>query len=219
LPYYAGYFNAVELSETHDTIPAADTVAKWNKAVEKDVFKFCPQFYKGISHTGNIDIHKTGLTNSFISRLSILKEKLGTAVLEIREGTPFEQKDRLLKYLETLPQDFPVSLDIKSPEWFSNGELFHEFVKSLHRINKGLVITDSPGRRALVHMQLATSTAYVRFVCEGWNEIDLFRISEWKRQLKSWFAVGLEKCFFMLHIHNREGMEDFINYVREELDF
>lgn len=86
-------------------------------------------------------------------------------------------------------------------------------------MNKGLVITDTPGRRDAVHMHLSNATAFIRFDCRGDHELDLFRIDEWKKQLKSWYLQGLEKCYFFLHIESREFKDDFIQYARELLKF
>lgn len=219
LAFYANHFNASEFGITYDEMVQADKVSKWYKSVETLDFKCCPLFYKGITHSGKIDIQKLGLSSDFINRMKGLKEKLGTSILQLPDTYSTENTDSLLRYLEALPKDFNVSIEMRDAAWFHNPDRLGSFIEKLAKINKGLVITDSPGRRDAVHMQLSNATAVIRFNGLGWNELDLFRISQWKKQIQSWYLQGLEKCYFFLHLQQKEGEDDFIKYVQEEFRF
>ncbi|MEP6712960.1 MAG: DUF72 domain-containing protein [Ferruginibacter sp.] len=216
--FYSALFNAIELNATHDDIPDTEKINKWYRSVERSDFNFCPEFYKGITHSGPIGLTKMGITNEFIKRMREFKEKLGVSFLQL----PHLQqpaKENIIAYLKLLPRDFPLSIGFTHEEWFTNPGLLSEFIKELNTLNIGTVITDTPARRDTVHMQLSNGNAFIRFYCQGDHELDLFRIEQWKKQLRSWFLQGLEKCYFFLHIQSQTAEEDFINYVQYELKF
>ena len=146
------------------------------------------------------------------------KEKLGTGFLQIPDQSPVEDAEDLIGFLKSLPA-CDLSIELRNAAWFADPVRFSSLVKSLNNLGKGLVITDSPGRRDAVHMQLSNTTAFIRFNAQGDHELDLFRIDEWKKTLRSWYRQGLEKCYFFLHIHSQEFEDDFISYARHELNF
>ncbi len=219
LPYYAKYFNAILLDNTHEVFPKYDVVEKWGRSVENASFKFCPRFHKYITDSTGIDLHKLGLTKDFIKATGGFKEKLGTAIL----STPFSfepmHADSFVKFLAALPSDFELSVELNNPKWFEESETTTLFASQLNKFNRGLVITDTPERRDQVHMQLSNATAFVRFYCDGGLSVDEFRLVEWKRQLRSWFLQGMKECYFFLHISNKDAEDYFIELANELLSF
>ncbi len=219
LPFYANHFNAVELNATYDNIISAEQFNKWYNSVKAIDFKFCPVFYKGIIQQGTIGLHKTGLTKDFIERMIFLKEKLGPSLFQLNETHTADTKDKLIEYLKVIPREFELSVEIRNAAWLADKDRFSSFVGMLNNLNKGIVITDTPGIRDAAHMQLSNSTAFIRFNCQGDTELDMFRIEQWKKQLRSWYLQGLENCYFFLHIHNKAYEADFAYYVQQELVF
>ena len=219
LGYYSQHFNAIALKETYNDLPDINKINSWYKSTERNDFTFCPQLSKAITHTGPVGLSKLGLTNDFITRVKGLKEKLGTSFMELTETFAPGQQQTLIQFLEHLPTNFDLSIEIRNEEWFIKTAVWLSFVKQLNSLHKGLVITDTPGKRALVHMQLSNATAFIRFSCQGDHELDLFRIEQWKKQLKSWFLQGLECCHFFVHVQNDSAEEDFMNYVQYSLAF
>jgi len=218
LKYYSTVFNSVEMNNTHYAIPNKEQIATWYNSVGSD-FRFCPKLSKTISHYGNIGLQKVGATNDFINSVSEFKERLGQSFIQLKETITSEAKKGIVDYLKKLPSDFNLSVELRNENWFSDKAFFEDFVKELSRMNKGLVICDTPGRRDAVHMQLSNATAFIRFVCHGGEALDMFRIEQWRKQLKSWYLQGLEKCYFFLHIHDGNSEDDFIKYVQSELKF
>ncbi len=108
-------------------------------------------------------------------------------------------------------------MEIRSEEWFKNKEKFSSLLKELNTIDKGIVISDTPGRRDAVHMMLSNGTAFIRFNCFGYHELDHFRIQQWKKVLRSWYLQGLNKCYFFLHVADKKSETAFSNYVQKEL--
>ncbi len=219
LPFYAKYFNAVLMDSTHETFPKSDQVEKWGRSVENGSFKFCPRFHKYITDSTGIDIHKLGLTKDFIKATDGFKEKLGTALLSTPLSFEPVNADNFVKFLAAIPPGFDLSVELISPKWYNQSEALTLFAAQLNKFNKGLVITDTPERRDIVHMQLSNATAFIRFYCDGGLSVDEFRLVEWKRQLKSWFLQGLKECYFFLHISNKEAEDYFIDLAKDLLKF
>jgi uncharacterized protein YecE (DUF72 family) len=217
--YYAKHFNAIALTETFEELPDLHKINSWYKAVVTEDFKICPQLHKAITHIGPVGLSKIGLTNDFITRVKGLKEKLGTSFMELPETLAPDQQQTFVQFLDQVPAGFDLSIEITNEEWFLKEALWLSFVKHLNSINKGLVITDTPGKRALVHMQLSNATAFIRFNCQGDHELDLFRIEQWQKQIKSWFLQGLQSCHFFVHVQNDAAEDDFMNYVKYTLQF
>jgi len=219
LPFYAGYFKATELYSSHQTLPTADEINKWYRSIKEKEFNICPQIHQDIADTGRIGLPKIGLTNQFIERMKGLQDKLGSTFIHVPETYGWEDKGGLLDYCKALPPDFEMAVEITNPTWLGDAGRMLDFAAALNRTNKGTVITDAPGRREAVHMQLSTPVAFIRFYCGPELELDMFRIEQWKKQLKSWYLQGLEKCYFFLHIENKEAEVEFSEYVKYEMIF
>lgn len=212
-------FNSAELYATHDEMPSAEQVRKWHRAVEGTGFRYCPWLYKGISHTGRIDSPKLGLTGEFFNRIGGLADCTGTSLLCLPDTVTAEHRDGLFRYLQGVGPEKELSVEFRHESWFADKDRFLLVMEKLHQLKKGVIITDIPQRRDAVHMQLSSATAVIRFYGIGWNDTDLFRISQWKKAIHSWYLQGLEKCYFFLHLKNTDGLDDFIEYVQEELSF
>ena len=60
------------------------------------------------------------------------------------------------------------------------------------------IITDTAGRRDLLHMNLTTPKAFIRFVGAN-HKTDYSRIDEWVNRLINWKNNGVEEISFFLH--------------------
>jgi uncharacterized protein YecE (DUF72 family) len=218
LPFYSKHFTTTELINTFDNFPTTEQVSKWYNATDIG-FKFCPQINKMISHIGDVGIHKVGATNDFIKMIRGLKEKLGPVLIQLNDTASIETKDNIFAYLQKLPTDIAAAIELRNEDWFVSKTKFEVFVRQVNAVNKSIVITDTPGRRDAVHMHLSNNIAFIRFVCDGNEVLDMFRIEQWRRQLRSWYLQGLDTCYFFLHINNKNAENDFIEYVKSELIF
>ncbi len=215
LPFYAGQFNALEFNGSHYHIPAEIQVKKWYDKTDGHAFQFCPKFPQLISHRGKIDpVSKAGVTDQFLKSIAAFEDKLGAGFLQVSDSYSYKNKEELLNYFKSLPRDIDLFAETRHPSWFENVAIMDEFARELAAINKGWVMTDTPGRRDILHMRLPNRKAFIRFVCQGNNEIDRFRIHAWKQQLSAWYANGLETCWFFLHIHDEEGTIDFAKEIQ-----
>lgn len=219
LPLYAEHFNAIELNATHYRIPTPEQVKLWHDRVLKNDFHFCPKFSKLITHQGALKVEtKSKLTDSFIASISAFADKLGPSFIQLADNVSIRQKENILSYLDSLPKDFKLFLEIRHQSWFADQQTITAFANDLQQLGIGWVITDTPGRRDVLHMQLPLPHAFIRFVCQDANEIDIFRIQQWKLKLKEWFSNGLQSCHFFLHIRNKKVTVEFATYIQSILN-
>ena len=217
LDHYARHFNCIELNATHYKIYSAEAIEKWiNKTGEPD-FLFCPKMYQGITHRGSLK-GKDFISKEFFDSLPAFGNHLGPVYIQVSESFTPKRKEELFQFLKTLPAKYKYFLEVRHQDWFVSKEIKEELYQNLIQANIGLVITDTVGRRDVVHMKLTNQDAFIRFGGEGDNELDKLRILQWKIQLQKWFEKGLETCYFFLHIQNESKAIDFARYVQNELE-
>ena len=219
LTLYAEQFTTLEFNAPHYKHFPDTQYQKWLNKVDGSSFTFCPKFPQAISHKGKITPEsKATDTDLFLNGIITLKEKLGPAFLQVSEYYTTKGKADLLSYLHTLPNDLLVFVETRNKSWFASPEIMHEFATELNQLGRGWIITDTPGRRDVIHGQLTIPKAFIRFVCFGDNDLDIYRITQWKTVLQNWFSNGLEDCWFFLHVHNEAAAKDFSEFVKLELE-
>ncbi len=73
------------------------------------------------------------------------------------------------------------------------------------------VITDTPGRRDVMHFRIVNQNLFVRFVGGVQDEIDLSRIKEWAIQLVSLIEKGISDIWFYAHVPG-ESRQDVVRF-------
>lgn len=193
ISHYVNHFNSVELNATHYRLWGSAGIAKWaDKAREKD-FKFCPKMYQGITHRGALK-GKEFLTSEFIKGIEAFGEHLGPCLVQVSDTFSAKRKAELFKFLEAFPLNIQFFLETRHASLVSDPELY----SFLSLNNIGSVITDSAGRRDVLHMNLTIPKTMIRFVGTG-QSIDQARIDHWAERLKVWLAQGIEEIYFFLH--------------------
>jgi uncharacterized protein YecE (DUF72 family) len=202
---YPQHFNAVELNATHYNIYAPDIITQWAAVAGDKDFKYCPKFPQSISHHSNFE-NTAPLTDAFLESIEAFGPHLGPAFLQTSEHLPLTARHSPLKYLATLPQQHVYFLEVRHPAWFENSNAVESWMNVLHQLNIGAVITDTPGRRDLVHMHLPVAKLFLRFVCNGLHPTTFARAAAWVECIAHWLSVGLEETYVFLH----PGADEFV---------
>ena len=87
-------------------------------------------------------------------------------------------------FIQSLPKDIELFVELRNPQWFLNPEAFNAVFSMLERNKTGSIITDASGRRDCVHMRLTTPTAFIRFVGNGLYPTDYTRVDDWVQRIK-----------------------------------
>ena len=215
LNYYVKHFDSIEFNATHYRVQGKDTVQGWiDRLGEKD-FIFCPKMYQGITHRGSLQ-GKDFITAEFFRSMDHFGKHLGPIFIQVSEKFSYKRISELVEFLEKLPKAYTYFLEIRHEQWFANNTYVEDLCVKLRELKVGFIITDTPGRRDVVHMNLTIPKAFIRFCCWGDEELDKYRIQQWKEQLKTWYDKGLEHCYFFLHIYRPPAAPEFSMYVKEQ---
>lgn len=79
-------------------------------------------------------------------------------------------------------------------------------------------MTDTAGRRDVVHMRLTNKIAMIRFKAANESSIDHKRMDNWILKAKNWFDSGLEEFYFFIHTAEKNDMPYLAKYFIEKLD-
>jgi len=215
LKYYSEFYQTVEMSSLFYGLPSSNQLEKWYQAVGPD-FRFCPKFSEVITHTKQLKGIEKEL-QLYLDNIAVLGEKLGPIFFMPHPKMGKESLTTILHFIEQLPPSLEVFTELRNSDWFTSPH--HEVLfDTLENWNRGTVITDTAGKREVIHMHLTTKEAFIRFVGNDLHPTDYQRIDEWVQRLKSWLDGGLEKCYFFIHQHEEKHAPILLHYLIEELN-
>jgi uncharacterized protein YecE (DUF72 family) len=218
LDEYVKHFNCIELNATFYNIYGPEIISKWKeKANSNPDFKFCPKFSQNISHIRRLK-NAEEITTQYYKGIMAFGDKLGPLFLQLGDNYTPKSLPDLKQYLKALPTDVPVFLELRHKYWFAVAEIRNELFSLLKELNIGAVITDATGRRDVVHMELPTPHAFIRFVGNGLHPTDYKRIDDWVERIKNWQQTGLQSLWFFMHQHDEQYSPKLADYVAEKLN-
>ena len=65
--------------------------------------------------------------------------------------------------------------------------------------NKSIVITDTAGRRDVVHQRLTNDSIFIRYNGYDLDPTDYPRMDQWVDRIISWIDGGLREVYFFVH--------------------
>ncbi|MXV15878.1 DUF72 domain-containing protein [Hufsiella ginkgonis] len=219
LDEYVKHFNSIELNAVFYGMPKKEQVRTWREKAEagRKGFKFCPKFTQSISHIRRLK-NADEETSKYLESISEFGEYLGPCFLQLSDNFGPNNFDTLKEYLEKLPHDFKMFVEVRHKEWFADLSVRNELFDMLHGLNKGAAITDASGRRDCVHMEQPTAEAFIRFVGNGLHPTDFTRIDEWVERLAVWVNNGLRSICFFLHQHDEKDTPILADYTIKKLN-
>ena len=158
------------------------------------------------------------ITTKYYEGIMAFGDKLGPLFLQVGDNFTPKSLPDLKAYLEKLPKDIPVFLELRHKEWFAVPETRDAIFNLLHQLSIGSVITDASGRRDVVHMELPTPHAFIRFVGNSLHPTDYTRIDEWIERIIHWHKMGLQSVWFFMHQHDERYSPELADYVVEQLN-
>lgn len=222
LTYYATQFNSIELNATFYNFYSTEQFENWRDKTP-DNFKFFPKINQMISHMKRLNEGVERYTEEFCHSLAGLGDKLGVVFLQLHNNFAPKNWDRLEKFLEEFPKGIPLSLEVRHTDWLNDPEVSGRFYALLEKHQVANIITDTAGRRDLLHMRLTTPSAFIRYVGAN-HESDYARLDDWFDRIKRWIDNGgIEDIYFFVH-QNLEKASPllsayFVKRLNEELGY
>lgn len=195
LEYYATQFNAIELNATFYRYNARQ-ISGWYEKVPQN-FRFFPKVHQEISHRkwlSNVEQQ----TQSFLQSVSNFMEKRGTIFLQMRDNFGPKHFDRVAEFIENWPASMRLAVEFRHPGWYNDESVAGELYQLLEENDVANVITDTAGRRDLLHMRLTNNEAFIRYVGAN-HSTDYSRLDTWVERLKEWTDQGLSNIHFFVH--------------------
>ncbi len=197
LSHYVRQFNSIELNALWYNLQPKPVISRW-AALAGPAFRFCPKFSNTISHEGLLVGVETD-TELFVDHMRSFGGTLGPAFLQLPESYGPARAAALHLFLRGLPRrDFQTCVELRHEGWFGTSAV-RETWELMFELGVGAVITDTPGRRDVLHMRLTAPVAFIRFVGNNLHPSDFLRIDEWGERLSSWIEKGLREVYFFVH--------------------
>lgn len=197
LKYYSTQFNSIELNATFYNLYPLEQFQKWYYKTPPD-FKFYPKITKDISHDHQLENTSYPITEMFLNHVIELKEKLGTIFLQMHEDFSPLDFIKLREFIETWPAKIPLAVELRHTDWYHNADIATRLYQLYQTKNISNIITDTAGRRDLLHMRLTNPKVFVRFVGSN-HASDYQRIDDWIDRIEHWSKKGIESISFFIH--------------------
>lgn len=197
LTHYATQFNSIELNATFYNFYSKEQYAAWAQKTP-DHFRFFPKVNQMISHMKRLnDVDR--YTEEFCESLIGLEEKLGMVFLQLHNNFGPKNWDRLERFLNGFPKEIPLAVEVRHTDWLNQEDVANRFYQLLESKRISNIITDTAGRRDLLHMRLTTPQVFIRYVGAN-HESDYTRLDDWLQRIKAWVATGgLTDIYFFVH--------------------
>ncbi|PCJ66916.1 MAG: hypothetical protein COA58_05540 [Bacteroidetes bacterium] len=220
LEYYSTQFNSIELNATFYRIfPQSVTEGWYNRSSSN--FKFFPKVPQLISQFRRLKNCKVEL-DDYLASISHLKEKLGMCFLQMHPTFKPEKFDDLRDFIEMWPIDVPLSVELRHTDWYNDTNVSNELYAMLEERGISNTITDTAGRRDLMHMRLTSPSCFVRYTGAN-HSTDYDRLDEWFERLKLWVDLGIKDIYFFVHqnleVESPLLSAHFIKRLNEELGY
>ncbi len=196
LSYYATQFNSIELNATFYNFYSTEQYENWCAKTPSD-FKFFPKVNQMISHMKRLN-DVENYTDEFCNSLAGLKDKLGVVFLQLHNNFAPKNWERLERFIENFPKGIPLSVEVRHTDWLNDPDVCDRFYALLEKNNVMNIITDTAGRRDLLHMRLTTPSVFVRYVGAN-HESDYDRLDDWFDRIKQWSTEGIQDIYFFVH--------------------
>ncbi len=195
---YCKQFNSIEVNATRYGIPAMSTLKKWKEtAVDvNEEFLFSFKMPQVITHRKDMnDSEARARLDQFFEAIHMFGINAGMTFMLMPNYMKLDRYDSLATFLGNLPEDFSSALELRDSEFYEKPG-FYEMLKE-YQIP--LVVTDTPGRRDVMHQLLTSDTLFVRFVGHKLHPTDYTRIDQWVERIVDWLDQGLKTVYFFMH--------------------
>lgn len=197
LEYYSTQFNSIELNASFYRIFPPEQFATWKDKTTDD-FRFFPKLVQNISHYKRLSDEVQPYVDDYVTSVKELGHKLGMCFLQLPHNFAPKSMDRLEPFFKSFPKEIPLAVEFRHRGWFDDESVSNELYDLLEVYDKSLIITDSAGRRDLIHLRVTTDTTFIRY--NGANhESDYKRLEDWIDRLEVWIEQGLNNIYFFVH--------------------
>lgn len=215
LAFYSTQLSAIEFNASFYRIFSPEQFEKWRDSTPDD-FRFYPKMVQNVSHWRKLK-DCDALVDEFIHAVSRLEHKLGTVFLQMQETFSPKSFNELQHFVERWPKGYPLAVELRHEQWHADRAVMEDLNQLLVAHAVDHIVTDSLGRRDMVHMRLTTPRTFVRFAAAD-HPSDRVRLSQWVQRMKQWSDLGLEEAAFFIHQNTEKENPLLANHLIHELN-
>lgn len=213
---YIKHFNSIELRDTFYQVCTVDKIAALEaQTMANPDFIFYPLMPQSVSHIRRLK-NAEAITAEHINSLTAFGKKLGPSLLQLGENFSPKSIADLENYLLALPPHFDLFVELRNKAWFIPDTLT-KVIEIFKAKDIGFAITDTPGRRDVLHMLLTTPHAFVRFSSSGDFTVDKRRLDFWCERINNWKNSGLQSIGFFINDPNARFEPELCQYLTVQL--
>ncbi|HYX31621.1 MAG TPA: DUF72 domain-containing protein [Oligoflexus sp.] len=211
LSAYAQHYNCVEYNGSFYHLPQAHQVEGWVNQVPPG-FSFCPKIPQDISHKMHQSLDRE-LLQQYKRMCEGFDDRLGLSFMQLPDWFGPTHFPALKAFIEEWGNAYPLAIEFRHPDWFRDHMLPDPVINLLFKSNIATVITDSPGRRDVVHMALTHPKVMVRFQGVFPSKKDDQRVRAWMDRLSDWAAAGLDEIYFFAHQERHGAIPQTVDFA------
>ncbi|MEO0336325.1 MAG: DUF72 domain-containing protein, partial [Pseudomonadota bacterium] len=213
LKVYAQSFNGIELNSSYYSTPSSAQIASWKSEVPEG-FRFFPKAPKAVTFRASASLPRVEWDH-YLRSLEDFGSHLGDSFLQFSPHMTTDHKIYLFQILKALPSRYRFHIELRHPSWFVDLTMWDKLCDYLHKKSVGLVITDTPGRRDVLHMCVTSPHLFVRFKGNNAHDSDFKRIDDWIHMTSK--VPSLSSLAFFHHHSEESHCADTIAYMRKQL--
>ena len=215
LEYYSQQFNSIELNATFYNHWKEEQIENWAERTPVD-FKFFPKVHRMVSHIKRLNNVEEPIER-YTTNIRSFGEKLGMCFLQLHDNFKPQNMDRLITAVEYWPKDIPLAIELRNTEWFNDAEIANQVYSLFENHGVSNIITDTAGRRDLLHMRLTSPSVFVRYVGAN-HESDYARLDTWMGRIKKWVDTGMENLYFFVHQNLEKESPVLSDYIIQKMN-
>ncbi len=197
---YARRYRSVELNATFYRIPQIEQAEAWAAATPED-FRFGPKVTQTLSHVKPLG-GDARLIEEFVTSMRGFGSRLGTVFLQLPPDFSRRRESELRDFFDAVDGRLPLAVEFRHESFFRAGALVDPVRRFFEDRGVAVVMTDTAGRRDVLHADLCAKRAFVRFRGNEDEATDLARLRDWAAKVAGWFEQGLEELYFYVHQPN-----------------
>ncbi|MBL4705073.1 MAG: DUF72 domain-containing protein [Flavobacteriales bacterium] len=195
LAAYCAQFNSVEVNATRYGMPKQTTLEGW-KIKAPDGFKYSFKVPAPVTNRKDLnDPEGVARMDQFAAGMHLMGNRIGTSFIMMPQHFGLDKMDQLSTFLNNWPRELNAALELREEN------IIHDKrVRQLLEESKmSLCVTDTPGRRDLMHNYITNEELYVRFVGTMDKQVNDERVAAWAERTCRLIDAGLQRVYFMIH--------------------
>lgn len=198
LSLYSKQFDVVEYQDSFLEVPSEKQIEKMRQQVKENKdFTFCPYVPRKMSHEAMLNVSTEEL-KSYFERLEGLRQHLGPCLLKLPEVFGVKEMNRLIQFLEKVPEGKSLTIQFTNPEWAKDLKFIQQLIRTIKNEKIGILIKDDAGLSAPLEKLICGENLMIRYEGSSQLQKDEHALAMWVYRLAEYQAYNIKMSYFFL---------------------